>query len=157
MTDDSVVSIDKHGQELISFSIASQEYCVDVMSVREIRGWTQATTLPASPEHVRGVINLRGSVLPIVDLSARLGLGTTASSARNVIIVVDIGDKQVGLLVDAVSEIFTIDPKTMQPAPDVGSEAVRRLVKGILPAEGGKLISWIALENALTDGLANAA
>jgi purine-binding chemotaxis protein CheW len=150
-------SVAKQGQELISFSIAEQEYCVDVMAVREIRGWTQATTLPASPEHVRGIINLRGTVLPIVDLSARLGLGTTASSARNVIIVVDIGDKQVGLLVDAVSEIFTIDPKTMQPAPDVGSEAVKRMVRGILPAEGGKLISWIALENTLTDDVAQAA
>lgn len=151
------IAIDKHGQELISFSIASQEYCVDVMAVREIRGWTQATTLPASPEHVRGIINLRGTVLPIVDLSARLGLGTTASSARNVIIVVDIGAKQVGLLVDAVSEIFTIDPEAMQPAPDVGSEAAKRMVKGILPAEGGKLISWIALENTLTDDIAHAA
>ena len=157
MMDDAAMSTDKHGQELISFSIASQEYCVDVMSVREIRGWTQATTLPASPEHVRGVINLRGTVLPIVDLSARLGLGTTASSARNVIIVVDIGEKQVGLLVDAVSEIFTIDPRTMQPAPDVGSDAVKRMVKGILPTEGGKLISWIALENTLTDDVARAA
>jgi purine-binding chemotaxis protein CheW len=147
----------KNGQELISFSIAEQEYCVDVMAVREIRGWTPATTLPSSPEHVRGIINLRGTVLPIVDLAARLGLGTTASSARNVIIVVDIADKQVGLLVDAVSEIFTIDPKTMQPAPDMGSDAVKRLVRGVLPAEGGKLISWIALENTLTDGAAMAA
>ena len=154
---DVITSDGKRGQELISFSIANQEYCVDVMSVREIRGWTQATTLPASPEHVRGIINLRGTVLPIVDLSARLGLGITESSARNVIIVVDIGEKQVGLLVDAVSEIFTIDPKTMQPAPDVGSEAVKRMVKGILPAEGGKLISWIALENTLTDDVAMAA
>ena len=73
------------------------------------------------------------------------------------IIVVDIGEKQVGLLVDAVSEIFTIDPKTMQAPPDVGSEAVKRMVKGILPAEGGKLVSWIALENTLTDDVAMAA
>ena len=142
--------IEKHGLELISFSIAGQEYCVDVLSVREIRGWTQATTLPASPEHVRGVINLRGVVLPIVDLSARLGLGVTNSSARNVIIVVDIEDQQVGLLVDAVSEIFSVDKSAVQPAPDIGSEAVKRMVKGILPAEGGRLMSWIALENTMT-------
>ena len=144
-------SLNANGQKLISFSIAAQEYCVDVMAVREIRGWTMATTLPASPDHVRGIINLRGTVLPIVDLSARLGLGTTESSARNVIIVVEIAGQQVGLLVDAVSEIFTVDPATMQPVPDVGSEAVKRMVRGILPSDGGKLISWIALDNTLID------
>lgn len=142
---------DKNGQKLISFSIAAQEYCVDVMAVREIRGWTQATALPSSPDHVRGVNNLRGAVLPIVDLSARLGLGATTSSARNVIIVVDIEGQLVGLLVDAVSEIFTVNAKDMQPTPDIGSEAVKRMVKGILAAEGGKLMSWVELQSTLKD------
>jgi purine-binding chemotaxis protein CheW len=148
MTEQAIVA-EKHGQELISFSIAGQEYCVDVMVVREIRGWTQVTTLPASPEHIRGIINLRGAVLPIVDLSAKLGLGNTSSSARNVIIVVDIDGSQVGLLVDAVSEIFTVDISTVQPVPDIGSDTTRNMIKGILPAEGGRLMSWIALENSL--------
>ena len=89
--------------ELIAFRIEDQEYSVDIMSVREIRGWTAATPLPQSPDYVRGVINLRGTVLPIVDLSARLGLGTVEPTPRHVIIVVHIGKRIVGLLVDAVS------------------------------------------------------
>src|SRR5215475_15482288 len=94
------------GRELISFRIGAQEFCVDIMAVREIRGWTQATPLPQAPNYVCGVINLRGAVLPIVDLSARLGLGVTQPDVRNVIIVVRIGPRLVGLLVDAVSEIL---------------------------------------------------
>ncbi|MBI2718408.1 MAG: chemotaxis protein CheW [Rhizobiales bacterium] len=65
-------SADGTGHMLISFDIADQGYCLDVMAVRKIRGWTQATSLPASPSHVRGVINLRGTVLPVVDLARRL-------------------------------------------------------------------------------------
>ncbi|MCQ3971320.1 chemotaxis protein CheW, partial [Klebsiella pneumoniae] len=74
-------------RELIAFRIGDQEFCVDIRSVREIRGWAPATPLPQSPAYVRGVLNLRGAVLPIIDLSSRLGLGTAEPSARHVIIV----------------------------------------------------------------------
>src|SRR4051794_27772643 len=105
--------------ELISFRVGSQEFCVDIMDVREIRGWTLATPLPHSPDFVRGVINLRGAVLPIVDLSARLGLGITETTARSVIIVTRMGERTVGLLVDAVSDILTATQDVIQPTPDV--------------------------------------
>ena len=90
------------------------------MSVREIRGWTAATPLPRTPDFVRGVINLRGAVLPIIDLSARLGLGFTEPEARHVIIVCRINNQMVGLLVDAVSDILTVTDDLIQPTPDVG-------------------------------------
>src|SRR5208337_1829190 len=93
-------------RELIAFRVGRQEFCINVMMVREIRGWTAATSLPRSPRYVRGVINLRGAVLPIVDLAIRLGLPANEPTARNVIIVVQIGQQQVGLLVDAVSDIL---------------------------------------------------
>src|SRR6201991_5387990 len=89
-------------RELISFRIGAQEFCVDIMAVREIRGWTAATALPQSPSFVRGVINLRGAVLPIVDLAARLGFEGGETTDRSVIIVAQIGAQVVGLLVDAV-------------------------------------------------------
>ena len=89
-------------RELISFRIGAQEFCVDIMVIREIRGWTAATALPQSPAFVRGVINLRGAVLPIVDLASRLGFESTEVNDRNVIIVADIGGQVVGLLVDAI-------------------------------------------------------
>jgi len=104
-------------RELISFRIAEQEFCVDIMAVREIRGWTAATPLPRTPDFVRGVINLRGAVLPIIDLSARMGLGAIEPEARHVIIVCRISGQMVGLLVDAVSDILTITDELIQATP----------------------------------------
>ena len=144
------------GQELISFRIGEQEFCVDIMAVREIRGWTQATPLPQSPSYVRGVINLRGAVLPIVDLSARLGLGATEPSVRNVIIVVRIGTRLVGLLVDAVSEVLTATSDMIQPTPDVSCDAVKMFIRGILALDG-RMVSWITLDRILPEQALEAA
>ena len=105
------------GRELVSFRAGDQEYCVDIIAVREIRGWTPCTTLPQSPAYVCGVINLRGAVLPIIDFNARLGRGPTVPSARNVIIVTHIGARLVGLLVDAVSDIWQTAPSAPSTGP----------------------------------------
>jgi purine-binding chemotaxis protein CheW len=96
------------------------------------------------------VINLRGAVLPIIDLANRLGFGVTEPDARHVIIVVRIGGRVVGLLVDAVSEILTTTADAIQPTPDVACDAVKRFVKGILAVEG-RMISWIVLDQILPD------
>jgi purine-binding chemotaxis protein CheW len=137
-------------KELISFRIGAQEFCVDIMAIREIRGWTAATALPQSPSFVRGVINLRGAVLPIVDLALRLGFESTEANDRNVIIVAQIGEQVVGLLVDAVSDILTITDDMIQPTPDVASETAKTFVRGLIPMEG-RMISLIGLERVLPD------
>ncbi len=134
--------------ELISFRIDNQEFGLDIMAVREIRGWTQTAPLPHSPGYMRGVINLRGAVLPIVDLKDRLGLGEISASARSVVIVVHTAGRLVGLLVDAVSEILTADRATIQATPDVGCDMVNQFVRGILALEG-RMISLIALDDVL--------
>src|ERR1700749_1392279 len=105
-------------RELISFRIGAQEFCVDIMAVREIRGWTAATALPKSPAFVKGVIHLRGAGLPVVDLAARLGFEGADASDRHVIIVAQIGAQVVGLLVDAVSDIISVTDDIIQPTPD---------------------------------------
>jgi purine-binding chemotaxis protein CheW len=138
------------GRELISFRIGDQEFCVNIMEVREIRGWTPATALPQAPAFVRGVINLRGAVLPIVDLGARLGLGTADPTARHVIIVAQVQNQVVGLLVDAVSDILTVTDEEIQPAPDVASEMVRTFVRGLLAIDG-RMVSFISLDRVLPD------
>ena len=138
------------GRELISFRIGAQEFCVDIMEVREIRGWTPATALPQAPSFVRGVINLRGAVLPIVDLGARLGLGTADPTARHVIIVAQVQNQVVGLLVDAVSDILTVTDDMIQPTPDVASEMVRTFVRGLLAIDG-RMVSFISLDRVLPD------
>ena len=143
-------------RELISFRIGEQEFCVDIMSVREIRGWTPATPLPRSPSFMKGVINLRGAVLPIVDLGARLGLKTAEPTARHVIMVVRIGERTVGLLVDAVSDIIELTDDQVQPTPDVACEQVKTFVKGLFAVEG-RMVSLIALDRVLPEAEAEAA
>ncbi len=137
-------------RELISFHVGDQEFCVDVMAVREIRGWSPATPLPHSPSYVRGVINLRGAVLPIIDLGARLGLGVAEPTARHVIIVARIQDRTVGMLVNAVSDILTVTDDVIQQTPDVACETVRTFVKGILAIDG-RMVSLLSMDNILPD------
>ena len=143
-------------RELISFRIGTQEFCVDIMAVREIRGWTSATPIPHSPNYVRGVINLRGAVLPIVDLAARLGFAVSEPTARSVIIVTHIGNRTVGLMVDAVSDILTVSDDLVQPTPDVTCDTVKAFVKGILAIDD-RMISLISLDHVLPDLEAEAA
>ena len=109
--------------EYLSFRIGESEYSVDIMSVREIRGWTRTTSLPHAPPFVRGVINLRGTVLPVVDLALRLGLDASEPEDRNVIIVVDVASRVMGLRVDAVSDILSFSPDQLQPPPDMTSKS----------------------------------
>lgn len=139
-----------HSRELIAFRIGEQEFCVDIQSVREIRGWTAATPLPDAPAYVQGVINLRGMVLPIVDLSRRLGLGAVEPSARHVIIVSQIGDRTIGLLVEGVSDILTISEETIQHTHDLAGEGAKARIRGIVPIDG-RMLSIVALEDLLRD------
>jgi purine-binding chemotaxis protein CheW len=142
--------------ELVAFRIGDQEYCIDIMSVREIRGWTQATMLPHAPSYVQGVINLRGVVLPVVDLSARLGLGACEPTARHVTIVLTVNGQVVGLVVDAVSDILTQNMAQIRTTPDTGSDSTRRFVKGVFSIEE-RMISLIELEEIVPEVMQDAA
>jgi len=146
----------RDGSELISFRIGEQEFCVDIMKVREIRGWTPATPIPHAPPFVRGVINLRGAVLPVVDLADRLGLGVAVESARHVIIVVQVGTKVVGLLVDAVCDILSTADHVVQKTPDLAGDQMQSFVKGLIALEG-RMISLIDLNLVLDQHRAEAA
>lgn len=139
---------DHPGRELITFRVGEGEFGLDVMSVREIRGWTPATPVPGAPPFVRGVINLRGQVLPILDLAARLGLPPAEPGARHVTIVARIEGQTIGLLVDAVSDILSVAEEAIQPTPEAASEGVRALVRGLLALEG-RMIGIFALERLL--------
>lgn len=136
---DTAVANSRATLELISFEIAGQEFCIDTQAVREIRGWTVPTRMPNAPPYVLGVINLRGVVMPVMDLRARLGLGETTPGSRHVYIVVQHDDRVVGLMVDAVQETFSVDPDMLQapPAMDYGERGP--LVDAILPIDGRML------------------
>lgn len=145
-----------HLMEVIAFKVHEDEYCVDIMSVREIRGWTPATRIPHAPNYVRGVINLRGAVLPIIDLAARFGFALTEPSQRNVIIVAQIDGQLFGLLVDAVSDIMSITSDDLQPTPNVGSEQARVFIKNVI-ARDEQMIRFIDLKQILPQQMAQVA
>ncbi len=142
--------------ELLSFRLADEEYSVDIMSVREIRGWTRATPLPHAPAHVRGVINLRGTVLPVVDLSVRLGMAPVEGDARNVIIVVQVGGQTAGLLVDAVSDILALPRSELQTPPELAADTAHSFIEALTIVEG-RMIRVLDLTAVLPDDTAEAA
>lgn len=139
----------ENDNEFVIFLISDQEYCIDIMSLREIRGWTVATALPDSPEYVKGVINLRGAVVPIIDLAERLGLEPTERTQRSVIMITNIGTQTVGLAADAVLDIMSIKPETIQAPPQVSSGNSARFVNGLVALEK-RMISVIDLDSILT-------
>jgi purine-binding chemotaxis protein CheW len=132
-------------RELISFRVSEQEYGVNITDVREIRGWTPATPLPRTPNYVRGVINLRGSVLPILDMGARMGFGLSEPSQRHVIIVVWIRGQHVGLLVDAVCDILQVDSDALHATPDLVGDEAHEFVEGIISIDE-RMIGLIQLD-----------
>ncbi|MXQ06897.1 chemotaxis protein CheW [Alphaproteobacteria bacterium GH1-50] len=120
-----------HEIELLSFRVEDHEYSVDIMSVREIRGWTRTTSLPHSPSYVRGVINLRGTVLPVIDLAMRLGMDPTEPDDRNVIIVIDVDGRTLGLRVDAVSDILTLPTEKLRSPPEIAADENQTFLRAL--------------------------
>lgn len=118
-------------RQFITFRSDEQEFGADIMVIREIRGWTETTALPHAPSYVRGVINLRGVVLPVVDLKARLGREQTDANPKHVIVVVEAAERTIGILVDAVSDIMTVTAADVQPAPELARDAGTAFVEGI--------------------------
>lgn len=117
--------------ELLTFRLGDQEYSLDIMSVREIRSWTRTTPLPHAPAYMKGVINLRGTVLPVMDLAQRLGLPAQEQTDRNVIIVVSDGKAMTGLLVDAVSDIIARSSDELQPPPEMNGDTTPNVVSAL--------------------------
>ncbi len=107
-------------QQYLAFRVGEQEYAIDILRVQEIRGQTPITVLPQTPSHVRGAMNLRGAIVPVYDVRERFGLGATEYTRFSVIIVVAVGPRQVGLLVDAVSDVIDLAATDLEPPPDLG-------------------------------------
>ena len=112
---------DQQSIKLLTFETCDQEYSLDIMCVREIRSWTKATPLPHAPCYILGVVNLRGAVLPVIDLAKRLGAKSRPYTNRNVIIVIRQRETVIGLLVDAVSDIISVEKEKLQIPPTVAT------------------------------------
>lgn len=127
-------------RQFISFTVGTEEYGIDIMAIREIKGWTPTTTLPEAPEHVRGVIDLRGSIVPIIDLRARFRRGRTEVTPTHVILVVAIQEMMVGLLADAVVDIVTVASSDIQPVPNLDHQGHQGYLSGIVSVEGRMVV-----------------
>ncbi|MDY3555989.1 chemotaxis protein CheW [Gemmata sp. JC717] len=131
--------------QFLTFRLRDEEYGVDLLRVQEIKGYSKVTALPNTPPEVRGVLNLRGAVIPIVDLRARFGLALTEYTPFTVIIVVTVADRSVGLLVDAVSDVLNVGANETVPPPDLGTHADTALLTGIA-RDGQRLVSLINID-----------
>lgn len=123
-------------KQFITFTIGAEEYGVDIMAIREIKGWAATTELPNEPTHMRGVIDLRGTIVPILDLRARFGGERTQANPRHVIIVVAVGDRMAGILVDAVADILAVTETDIQPVPQMDNGHAGNFLKGLVTVEG---------------------
>jgi purine-binding chemotaxis protein CheW len=106
--------------QFVTFTIGEEEYGVDIMVVREIKAWTETTNLPNTPEFMRGVLNLRGLIIPIFDLRCRFGMGLTEATKMHVVIILQVETRLVGILVDTVSDIIAVTKSSMQDMPKMG-------------------------------------
>jgi purine-binding chemotaxis protein CheW len=135
--------------QVISFAIGDDQYGVDIMAVREIKGWSEITHLPKQPEYVRGVLNLRGVIVPIIDLRCRFGQGLTEATALHIVIIVQIASRQVGLLADRVLDIVSFETAQIQSVPRVANGTRIGFLSGLVTIESG-MIALIDLPNLLT-------
>lgn len=160
---DQLTEVASMTDQYLTFMLQGEEYAVEILQVQEIKGWDSVTPVPNTPDYVLGVINLRGAVVPIVDLRKRFNLDAIKFSPTTVIIVVKVTDSDseniVGIVVDAVSEVYRFNKDDVQPLPDLGNtistEYVRGLVamdnKMVILLEINRLISSAVLEIEITD------
>src|SRR6202789_1310408 len=120
------------GNQLLCVRLGDQEFALSIRAIREIRGWISSTPLPHAPSYIKGMINLRGSVLAMIDLAERLGLPSVPPNTTSVVVVIEHGERVVGLLVDAVSDIITATEDMRHPAPEIARAASREYVEGLL-------------------------
>lgn len=138
-------------RELITFEVEGQVFGLDIMAIREIRAWSPTTRLPRVPSYVAGVVNLRGTVLPVIDLAARLGWRATEATPRHAIIVTQQGAQISGWIVDSVSDIVTLDSEALQPPPPTSAgDTVVPFLEGLAAIED-RMVMVLNLA-ALSDG-----
>ncbi|VTR95568.1 chemotaxis protein : Chemotaxis signal transduction protein CheW OS=Candidatus Nitrospira defluvii GN=cheW PE=4 SV=1: CheW [Gemmata massiliana] len=131
--------------QFLTFRLGDEEYGLEILRVQEIKGYSKITPLPNTPREVKGVMNLRGAVVPIIDLRTRLGLCEAEYTVFTVIVVVTVGTKIVGLVVDAVSDVLNVEPKEVVPTPDLGSGVDTSFLTGIART-GERLVSLLNID-----------
>ena len=138
--------------QLLTFMLAGEEYGVDILRVQEIRGWSTITPIPHTPDYLKGVINLRGTIVPLIDLRERFGLEVLEYGPTTVMIIVKVAaegrERVMGIVVDAVSEVYNVSPDDLQPPPDFGGVVSVEFVKG-LTSVADKMVIFLDIDRLL--------
>lgn len=144
------------GNQYLTFLLAGEEYGVDILRVQEIKGWDTVTKIPNTPEYVKGVINIRGTIVPIIDLRQRFGLEEKVYGPTTVVIVLrvesDSGERTMGIVVDAVSDVYNIAGEEEKPAPDFGAEIDTEYVRGLATVDQ-KMVILLDIDQLIKHGL----
>ncbi len=135
-----VENIDTRELQLVSFILANEEYAVDIIQVREIIRMVEITSIPNSPSFVEGVVNIRGKVIPIIDIKKRFNLTSEINEDDTRIVIVEIADMTMGIIVDAVSEVLRLPASAVEPAPSMVSAIDEEYIKGVGKLEDRLLI-----------------
>jgi purine-binding chemotaxis protein CheW len=131
MANENLAGISNIGSEFLTFTLGSEEYGMDILKVQEIRGYDAVTTIANTPEFIKGVINLRGTIVPIVDLRVKFHLGTVEYNELTVVIILNLGHRVVGIVVDSVSDVLALTPEQIRPAPDLSAGLDTRYLTGL--------------------------
>jgi purine-binding chemotaxis protein CheW len=148
------MTIDRLPSQMLTFVLGGETYGVDILRIQEIRGWSAVNRIPQSPPHVLGVLNLRGSIVPIVDLRVRLALEQVEYTSVTVIVVLSVqsaaGRRDFGVVVDGVSDVVDVDASAVQPTPDVGSTDATANIRGFLTISG-RLVMLLDIDRLIGD------
>lgn len=150
-----VTQLTEESCQFLTFTVGEEEFGVDIMTVREVKGWSETTRLPNTPEYMRGVLNLRGVILPIFDLRMRFHNIATETTDKHVIVVLAVGDRIIGVLVDTVSDILTVNQHEIKDAPSNETEVDDRFVNGLIAIEN-RMVVLLNIEKLFDTTLLNA-
>jgi len=153
---EAVAGLNASENQYLTFMLSGEEYGVDILTVQELRGWEETTPIPNTPSFVLGVINLRGVVVPIVDLRDRFGLDRMEYGPTTVVIIVKVEaagkERVLGIVVDAVSEVYDIDPGDMQPPPDMEGSISIDFVTGLATMDD-KMVILLDINKLVNEGI----
>jgi len=127
-------------QQFLSFQLGAEEYGIDILRVQEIRAYEKATRIPNTPDFIKGVINLRGVIVPVVDLRMKFGLQTAEYNEVTVVVVLNVAGRTIGVVVDSVSDVLSLTPSDIRPAPEFTSSVDNAFVRGLATLDQRMLI-----------------
>jgi purine-binding chemotaxis protein CheW len=143
------ISFATDGSQYLTFTLGQEEYGVEILKVQEIKGYSAITPIPNTPAYLKGVMNLRGTIIPVVDLRAKFAMMQAEYNQFTVIIVVTVGSKIMGLVVDAVSDVLNIPRTDIQDTPDFGAQVDAQFINGMAKA-GEKLVVLLDIDKVLS-------